>query len=144
FVTIDEFISTLPEAKRLNVSGSGLLDASGSVYHAQLVQLEGNYRLQQILIFRATSNQKFVLMDQSKRMDSMGGSGDWEVRDIEFKSHSLFITFQSHWHECSSRFTSQFQFRKGRLVVIGRKSIEENIKKNLVVESSANLLTGSA
>lgn len=144
FDTIDEFISTLPEAKGLNVSGSGSLDTSGSAYHAQLVQLEGNYRLQQIFVFRAASNGKFVLMDQSRRMDSMGGSGFWEVRNIEFKNHSLYITFTSHWHECSSSFTSQFQLRKGKLVMIGRESVEENINKDLVVESSANLLTGSA
>jgi hypothetical protein len=144
YATIDEFFLTLPEATRLDVSGYGFLDRSGSIYHAQLMQLDGKHGHQQIFIFRSTSNEKYILTNQSRKMEDMGGSGNWEVRDIKFMNRSVFITFQYQWHECSASFTSQFQIRNGKLVMIGRESFEANTKKNLAVETSENHLTGSA
>ena len=144
FTKMDDFISTLPDAKRLDVSSSGFLDTSGYVYHAQLVQLEGKYRLQQIFIFREGSDGKYILVDQSRRMEHMGGSGSWAVQKIEFKNQSIYFSFGGHWDECVHSFTSQFKLHNGRLVMVGRESVEENNKKDLVVESSANLLTGTA
>jgi hypothetical protein len=143
FSDVGEFVATIANAEVRNASASGLLNETDAVYHAYLLQIE-DYRTQQIFIFRTDSMGRLILVDVSKKMEYMGGTGRWEVSDIEFRNHSLFISFQSHWHECFERFTSQFRLRKGQLVLIGRESVEENTKKDLVVESSANLLTGMA
>lgn len=144
FAAMDQFIATTKYAKRLVVSAAGALDNKGNVYHAELVQLDQNPRHQQILIFRTSSNGEYLLIDQSKKMDNMGGSGSWSIQSLEFKNNSLFVTFGGHWHHCSDSYTSQFKLKQGALREIGIESWQDNIERNLAVSSSVNFLTGKA
>ena len=142
--TVDGLIAATPDARNLNVSASGSLETNGPEYRAQLVQLDQDYPYQQILIFRMASNGEYVLADQSKQMDYMGGSGNWKVQSLEFRDTSLFVTFGGHWHQCSHSYTSQFRLQYGALHEVGVESWEENVERNLVVRSSMNFLTGKA
>jgi hypothetical protein len=141
FNSIPEFVATLPKARLLDAKASGTLDNGNALYYAQLVELE-NYRTQQILVFRLDERGKYVLVDRSKIMDDMGGSGNWTVRNIEFRNTSLYISFAYAWHQCSGWSENQFRLVNGRLAVIGNESEEENIDEALIVRSSSNLLTG--
>lgn len=142
FGSLDEFIATLPEGKLLQAHASGQLNDAGGTYHAQLVQL-GGYRTQQIFVFRGDASGKYTLIDQSKEMDAMGGSGNWTMKKVEFRGRSLYITFGYFWKDCSGQSENQFRFVNGRLAMIGNESEEENTGKGLTIASSTNLLTGT-
>jgi hypothetical protein len=141
FGSMQEFVATLPRAKLLDVQASGTLADGRTIFHAQLVALE-NDRTQQIFVFRQDESGKYVLVDRSKVMDGMGGSGNWRLRNLEFRKTSLYISFGYQWHQCAGWSENQFRFVDGRLAMIGSESEEENIGEGLTVRSSTNLLTG--
>jgi hypothetical protein len=141
FGSLDEFIATLPEGKLLQAHASGQLKDAGATYHAQLVQL-GDKRTQQIFIFRGDDSGKYTLLDQSKELDAMGGSGNWTMKKLEIRDGSLYITFGYFWRACSGHSENQFQLVNGRLAMIGNESEEENTARGLTITSSTNLLTG--
>jgi hypothetical protein len=141
FSSMRDFVATLPKAKLLDASASGTFTDGKAVFHAQLVERE-NEGIQQIFVFRLNESGKYVLVDQSKRMDDMGGSGNWRLKNIEFRNASLYISFGYGWHQCSGWSENQFRFVNGRLAMIGNESEEENAGQGLTVRSSTNLLTG--
>jgi hypothetical protein len=141
YSSIPEFVATLPAARLLDARAVGTLNDGNAIYHAQLVEL-GNDRTQQILVFRRDDSGNYVLADRSGIMEDMGGSGNWTLRNIEFRNASLYISFAYAWHQCSGWSENQFRFVNGRLAMIGSESEEENIDKGLTVRSSSNLLTG--
>jgi hypothetical protein len=141
FNSMVDFVATLPNAKLLDAQASGSLADGKAVFHAQLVQLE-NEGTQQIFVFRRDDSGKYALVDRSKRMDNMGGSGNWRLQNIEFRNASLYISFAYQWHQCSGWSENQFRFVDGRLAMIGNESEEENADEGLIVRSSTNLLTG--
>jgi hypothetical protein len=141
FGSFDEFIATLPNGKLLQAHASGQLNDASATYHVRLVQL-GGHRTQQIFVFRGDAGGKYTLIDQSREMDAMGGSGNWAMKKVEFRDRSLYITFGYFWRGCSGQSENQFQFVNGRLAMIGNESEEENTAKEMTIASSTNLLTG--
>lgn len=141
FSSIPDFVATLPKAKLLEAKSSGKFGGGNTIFYAQLVELENN-QSQQIFIFRLDESGRYVLVDRSKVMENMGGSGNWKVKNIVFRNSSLYVSVGYWWHQCSGWSENQFRFVNGHLAIIGNESEEENIDEGLTVKSSTNLLTG--
>lgn len=139
--SIEALLAAIPGARALDTHDGGKLDSTGALFHAQLIKL-GNDGAQQIIVLREQPRGEFHMVDQSKMMSAIGGSGNWRVNNIEISNASLYVTVAYTWHGCSGSARSQFRFESGRLVMIGNESSESNQKTGETVDSSSNLLTG--
>ena len=141
FRSIEASLAAIPDARALGMQDRGPLDGTGAPFHAQLIAL-GQGGVQQIIVLREFPQGEFRIVDQSKIMSAMGGSGNWRINHIEISNASLFVSVAYTWHGCSGSARSQFRYESGQLVMIGNESTESNQETGQTVASSSNLLTG--
>lgn len=139
---MENFAATRRHSKLLEPSASGELE--NKKYHAQLLQTDELGRTAQLFLFQVDPNAGYILTNQSGKFEDLGGSGSWRVREINFNNSSLYVTFGYHWHNCEGQFSSQFQFRNGQFVMVGKEAWEDNPDEDVEASSSGNILTSKA
>ena len=147
FKSIDAALATLPGARAMELKDNGQLDQTGSLFHAQLIAIKRPDApraddAQQIILFREYPPGEFRILDQSKLMSYMGGSGNWRVSSIKFSNSNLYVSMAYTWRDCSGSSRSQFRLDSDHLLMIGNESLESNLKTGKTVTSSSNLLNG--
>jgi hypothetical protein len=138
---VASYVATLPTARMTGIAGHGKLDRLEAIFHVQLIGVGGE-RTQQIIVLREDDGKTLARVDQSPLMENMGGSGNWNVQEIDIADGSLFVTESYHWRYCFGSSRSQFRFVDGVLLMIGSESSETNTSTSVTVDSSSNLLTG--